>query len=79
MRAKEYETLGKLITGANNWRSAAATAGVDLDRLVARFPSGELITLNWVQETKETTDPNTGAAVVTVVWEGWNIETDPAR
>lgn len=75
MRTKDYDLLGKLITAANQWRSATNTAGGSLESITVKFPNKELVVLEWLVEYSSSTDPNTGAEVRTPVWEGWDIKT----
>ena len=75
MRAKDLGKLEQFVTAASTWRNAGKTAGVDLNVLTATFPNGENVTLRWTEEIEESTDPDTGASILTVVDAGWDIQT----
>lgn len=75
MRGENHSQLGQLLKAATEWRTAGAAVGVEIKEINTRFPDESPVTLRWVQEKEEVTDPETGVMSYPVVWEGWDVTT----
>lgn len=61
MRGADAPILPAMLTAANNWRSTAAGAGVDLVQINAVMPDGRTCILTW---DPEAIAPDTGDWVI---------------